>query len=84
MHYYQPMWTLVGGGMKTLADSGKPMQSVLPKNISWIRDRVTEIRPEGNEVCVGVGNSKDVISYDFLVVSAGIQLKYNQVQKHIS
>ena len=28
MHYYQPMWTLVGGGMKTLENSGKPMNKV--------------------------------------------------------
>ena len=28
MHYYQPMWTLVGGGMKKLEDSGRPMSQV--------------------------------------------------------
>ena len=31
MHYYQPMWTLVGGGLKKMEQSQKPMSQVLPK-----------------------------------------------------
>ena len=31
MHYYQPLWTLVGGGVKTLAQSGRPMESLYLK-----------------------------------------------------
>ena len=31
MHYYQPMWTLVGGDLKKMSQSGKPMGDVLPK-----------------------------------------------------
>ena len=31
MHYYQPMWTLVGGGLKDLQQSGRPMADCLPK-----------------------------------------------------
>jgi NADH dehydrogenase FAD-containing subunit len=70
------MWTLVGGGMKSLKDSGRPMKNVLPKDVNWIKDKVTEFRPHKNEISVG---SKDVIGYDYLVVAAGIQLHYEQV-----
>ena len=28
-HYYQPLWTLVGAGLKSLADSRRPMDQVL-------------------------------------------------------
>ena len=36
MHYYQPMWTLVGGGLKQMEQSGKPMADVLPKVIGCV------------------------------------------------
>jgi hypothetical protein len=28
-HYYQPMWTLVGGGLKSLAQSGRIVYSFI-------------------------------------------------------
>ena len=40
MHYYQPMWTLVGGGQKDFNQSGKPMTDVLPKEAKWFKDKV--------------------------------------------
>ncbi|XP_023329172.1 sulfide:quinone oxidoreductase, mitochondrial [Eurytemora carolleeae] len=72
MHYYQPMWTLVGGGLKTLEQSGKSMESVLPSSATWIKEKVTGFQPEENYVTTESG---DKISYDFLVVAAGLQLR---------
>ena len=40
-HYYQPMWTLVGGGVKTLAQSRADMSAVLPSAATWLQDSVT-------------------------------------------
>ena len=40
-HYYQPMWTLVGGGVKTLAQSRADMRAVLPSAATWLQDSVT-------------------------------------------
>merc|ERR1719347_1373851 len=37
-HFYQPMWTLVGGGLKSLDQSAKHMKDVLPKKAIWIQD----------------------------------------------
>ena len=36
-HYYQPIWTLVGGGLYKFADSEKPMSSVIPNGVEHIK-----------------------------------------------
>ncbi len=35
-HYYQPLWTLVGGGVVPKEVTGRPMKSVMPKRVHWI------------------------------------------------
>nr|QTJ02330.1 sulfide quinone oxidoreductase 1 [Xenograpsus testudinatus] len=77
MHYYQPMWTLVGGGMKKLEDSGRPMSKVLPKKAEWIKQRVVTLDPHNNKVMTEDGSE---INYEFLVVALGLQLNYNQIK----
>ncbi|KAL1922495.1 uncharacterized protein VTP21DRAFT_10034 [Calcarisporiella thermophila] len=77
VHFYQPLWTLVGGGLKTLEDSRKPMSEVIPQNVNWIRDRVIQAEPEHNSVTLSDGNK---ISYDFLVVAAGIQINWDKIK----
>lgn len=76
-HYYQAMWTLVGGGLKTLDQSARPMKSLLPSKASWIKDSVTAFHPSENKVVVSSG---DVIHYDFLVVALGFQLRYDKIK----
>ncbi|KAK7074777.1 hypothetical protein SK128_016877 [Halocaridina rubra] len=77
MHYYQPMWTLVGGGMKTLENSGKPMSQVLPKKADWIKQKVVGFDPKNNKVTTDDGQE---IGYEFLVIALGLQLNYNQIK----
>jgi NADH dehydrogenase FAD-containing subunit len=77
-HYYQPMWTLVGGGQKSLAQSARPMGSVLPKKAEWIKDSVAEFDPDRNVIVTKGG---DEIAYEFLVVAIGMQLNYNAVRQ---
>ncbi|EST35160.1 NAD(P)/FAD-dependent oxidoreductase [Streptomyces roseochromogenus] len=75
-HYYQPLWTLVGGGRATAAASARPQRSVLPKGVSWIRGRVETVDPGGRTVGTADGRT---IGYDRLVVCPGIQLDWNRV-----
>ena len=77
-HYYQPMWTLVGGGVKSFEESGKKMSEVLPKNADWIKSSVTQIDADRNKVYAENG---DEISYEFLVVAMGMSLKYDMVTR---
>jgi TIGR01244 family protein len=39
-HYYQPGWTLVGGGVFKREDTMKPMKQVMPKGVTWLRSAV--------------------------------------------
>lgn len=41
-HYYQPAWTLVGGGAFDIHKTVRPEASVMPKGVSWIQDRVEQ------------------------------------------
>lgn len=75
-HYYQPLFTLVGGGMKKLENSYKPMKKVLPSNAEWKRDRAVKIDPTNNKVETANG---DTIEYDYMVVAMGIELNYNKI-----
>ena len=44
------MWTLVGGGEKTLQDSTKLMSKLMPKNAKWIQAKVERFDPKENAV----------------------------------
>jgi len=76
-HYYQPGWTLVGGGMKTFEDTGKPMKNVLPKKAEWLKTSVETFDPDNSKVTTTEG---DEISYEYLVIAMGLQLKYEMVK----
>ncbi len=76
-HYYQPMWTLVGGGIVDRETTVKPMKELIPEGAQWIRDAVTEFYPEEN--LVRTRDARD-ISYDYLVVAPGIQLDWQKIK----
>jgi len=76
-HYYQPAWTLVGGGEFNINDTKKTEQSVIPNGVKWIKDKVITFQPENNTVLLG-DNSK--LTYDYLVVAPGIQLNWKDIK----
>lgn len=75
-HYYQPMFTMIGGGMKKVSESLRPMRSVLPKHVKWICDSATEINPITNVVTTNTGQT---IEYEMLLIAVGLELKYGRV-----
>lgn len=70
------MFTLIGGGMKTLEDSFMPMKDVLPGLAKWLKDSVSEFDPAQNLVRTKNG---DTIEYDQMLVATGLELKYDQI-----
>lgn len=38
-HYYQPMWTLVGGGIFKNTRTARPEADVIPSGVQWRQDR---------------------------------------------
>src|SRR5690606_21581409 len=68
-HYYQPAFTLVGGGTYNLEDTSKPQVQTLPRKATWIQDAVSEILPDKKQLRLA---DDTLIQYEYLVVAAGI------------
>src|SRR5690625_3968182 len=75
-HYYQPLWTLVGGGRAPAEESVRPEAAVVPQGVAWIKDRAVDIDPENHLVTTAGGVR---IAYDHLILSPGIQLDWHRV-----
>lgn len=48
-HYYQPLWTLVGGGCVPIEASARAQSKVMPKGVSWIRQAAVGVDPDTKE-----------------------------------
>ncbi len=76
-HYYQPLWTLVGGGVFKKEETARRQADVIPNGATWIRDAVTAFEPEKNAV---ITRDEQRYTYDFLVVAPGIQLNWSAIK----
>jgi sulfide:quinone oxidoreductase len=76
-HYYQPLWTLVGAGIVQKEKTKKPMGVMIPKGVSWIKDRVQSVDAASKKVTCSSGEQ---ISYDFLVVATGLKLDWQKIK----
>jgi len=76
-HYYQPAWTLVGGGVFDIKKTERNQSDVMPKGVKWIKEKVTGFMPESNTIQLETGNT---LQYDYLVVAAGIQLNWHEIK----
>ncbi|XP_063782075.1 sulfide:quinone oxidoreductase, mitochondrial [Pseudophryne corroboree] len=76
-HYYQPIWTLVGGGAKKLASSARPTSSLIPSGVKWIKAEVKGFDPDKN--CVRIDDDKE-IGYKYLIIALGIKLQFEKVK----
>lgn len=75
-HWYQPLWTLVGGGLVSAASTKKSTASVMPKGVTWVKNSASNVDPTSKTVTLADGSS---IEYEWLVVAAGIQLDWGRV-----
>ncbi len=75
-HYYQPLWTLVGGGVVDKRKSARPQASVIPDGVRWIKDSAKALEPEHDRVLLEGGQR---VGYEFLVVAAGIELDWDAI-----
>jgi sulfide:quinone oxidoreductase len=76
-HFYQPAWTLVGGGDFDVTKTMRDEASVIPNGAEWIQDKATGFKPEQNLVET---EHSGAIHYDYLIVAPGIQLDWNKVE----
>ncbi|MBX2836294.1 MAG: TIGR01244 family phosphatase [Gammaproteobacteria bacterium] len=77
VHYYQPGWTMVGGGVFEAEDTAKTMGSVIPRGVHWLKTAVTAFEPKIDSIIL---EGCRVIKYDRLVVCPGLMLDWNKVE----
>lgn len=75
-HYYQPGFTIIGGGAYTLKKTTKNEADLIHPSVTWIKDFAESFQPDDNKVILKSGN---VLSYDFLVVCPGLQLDFDKI-----
>ncbi|TEA72275.1 NAD(P)/FAD-dependent oxidoreductase [Allopusillimonas ginsengisoli] len=76
-HYYQPGWTLVGGGQYNINATRRDTASLLPPSTVLINGQATSFMPENKLVGLQDGRR---IAYEVLIVAAGIQLNWNAIE----
>lgn len=72
-HYYQPGWTLVGGGVFSRNQTKRSMASVMPSYVKWIKSAVAAFAPSDNKVITEGG---EAVAYKALVVAPGLKLNW--------
>ncbi|XP_026324905.1 uncharacterized protein LOC113233892 [Hyposmocoma kahamanoa] len=75
-HYYQPLWTLVGAGVKKIEATRRNMKSVLPSGPLWLKDSAVSIDPVNCKVTTALD---DIINYEYLVVAVGLKNDYEKI-----
>jgi sulfide:quinone oxidoreductase len=75
-HYYQPGFTIIGGGAYTLKETTRNEADLIHPSVTWIKDYAETFQPDENTITLRSG---DTISYDYLVVCPGLQLDWNKV-----
>lgn len=76
-HYYQPGFTMIGGGIFSEQQVKRPMASLIPEGVKWIDSAVTEFDPDQNAVLLDDGTR---VNYQRLVVCPGIKLNWDGVE----
>ena len=77
-HWYQPGQTLLlAGAYQTENDVVSANESYLDSKINWVADEVVAYEPDNNHVVTAKGEK---ISYDFLVVASGLELRYDMIE----
>ncbi|MDV4144892.1 bifunctional protein tyrosine phosphatase family protein/NAD(P)/FAD-dependent oxidoreductase [Shimia sp. FJ5] len=76
-HYYQPGWTMVGGGIFDAETTAKTMGSLIPKGVHWLKSAVAAFEPKDNAVVL---DGCRVVKYKRLVVCPGLKLDWGAVE----
>jgi sulfide:quinone oxidoreductase len=77
IHYYQPGWTMVGGGVFEASQTAKTMGSLIPRGVKWIKSAVAAFEPQNNAVIL---DGCRVVKYDRLVVCPGLKLDWSAIE----
>jgi len=77
VHYYQPGWTMVGGGVFEAATTARTMASLLPRGVHWIKAAVAAFEPQDDAIVL---DGCRVVKYRQLVVCPGLKLDWHGIE----
>ncbi len=77
IHYYQPGWTMVGGGIFDAATTARTMGSLIPPGVRWIKAAVAAFEPEKRAVIL---DGCRVVKYTSLIVAPGLKLNWAGIE----
>lgn len=75
-HYYQPGWTMVGGGVFTPEVTRRDEAGLMPVGAEWIRGSAASFHPANDSVTLADGR---VIGYRALIVCPGLKLDWDAI-----
>ena len=76
-HFYQPGFTLIGGGVYGKDDVWRKQEDCMPKGVKWVKDVVTLVHPTQNKVDTAHSGS---IEYDFMVLAPGVKYDWDRIE----
>lgn len=77
LHIYQPGLTLVATGIWKPSKVVDTNAHYMPRTVNWIKETVTEFKPENNEVVTDAGQH---VAYDYLMVATGLHLDFDAIE----
>ncbi len=77
IHYYQPGWTMVGGGIFSAQATARTMGSLIPPGVRWIKAAVAAFEPDQKAVVL---EGCRIVKYGRLVVAPGLKLNWAAIE----
>ena len=76
-HYYQPGWTMVGGGVFSDEQTRRKTRDLIPGSVSWIKQAVVGFTP--GDATVQLDNDQS-LHYKQLIVAPGLKLNWDGIE----
>lgn len=76
-HYYQPAWTLVGGGAHDIRKTMRPMARVLADGVTWVQAAVSQLLPDEQALVLDSGQR---VTWNNLIVCPGLRLAWEKIE----
>ncbi|MFT4825143.1 MAG: sulfide:quinone oxidoreductase [Halioglobus sp.] len=76
-HFYQPGWTMVGGGVFSAKSTCRLTQQLLPRGVTWIQQAAEHFAPDEQKLILADGSA---VYYAQLIVAPGLKLDWSAIE----
>lgn len=76
VHLYQSGQVYVAAGLYSEFDNKRKTSDLLPKNVNWMKDKITAFDPDDNTVQT---EKNGKVSYDYLIVALGCEYDFSMI-----